>query len=114
MFVSGVRMFPFEQKILRSVGESLEQHIQKRYEAQVASINKIQRLIEWNEIEFYCMRFLKVRWPEAVLFEDKGGFILASGILRAGSMSAEFTVWSVNGHLFSIESPIPLKPFRQI
>jgi len=86
--------------------------MQKNYEAQVACINKVQRLLEWNEIEFYCMRFLKIRWPEAVLFEDKGEFIIASGTLRTEDLSAEFTVWSVNGHLFSIESRTPLKPFH--
>lgn len=112
MLTFGARMFPFEQEILRSVGWSLEPAMQRKYKPQVACINKVQRLLEWNEIEFYCMRFLKVRWPEAVLFDEKAEFILASGTLRTERFSAEFTVWSVNGHLFSIESLTPLKPFR--
>ena len=112
MLTFRAKLFSFEQEILRSVGEALEPSTRNRYEAQIACINKVQRLLEWKEIEFYCMRFFKVRWPHDVLFEDMREFILATGTLHARGLSAEFTVWSVNGHLFSIESPTPLKPFR--
>jgi hypothetical protein len=59
------------------------------------------------------MRFLKTRGPESVLFKDKGEFILVSGILHTRNISAVFIVWTVNGHLCSIDPATPpLQPFR--
>ena len=108
------RLFPFEQAILNAVGEALHPPMRRLYEAQVACINKVQRLLEWHEIEFYCMRFFRVRWPPEVLFENQAEFRLASGSLQARNLNAAFTVWSVGGHVFSIESVTPLKPLRSI
>lgn len=106
------KLLPFESAILSKVGSSLSLEQSAQFAAQVAHINKVQRLLEWNEIEFYCTRWLKVRWPTEILFQDHGEFLLGSGTLRAPGISAPVSVWAVGGHVFSIESEVPLKPFR--
>jgi hypothetical protein len=107
-----VKLLPFERTILTSVAEALPGELKKLFGAQLTHINKVQRLLEWKEIEFYCMRWFKVRWPEAVLFQNTGEFVLGSGHISAGSYSAPITVWAVGGHLFSIESQASLRRFK--
>lgn len=114
MNIFGGKLYPFERTILDAVGAALPDSLKAQYAAQRSCINKVQRLLEWNEIEFYCMRFFKVRWPEDALFNNKDEFILGSGQLYTESLNAEVSVWSVGGHLFSIESITPMKPFRTI
>jgi len=57
-------LYPFESSILNGVGAALPESMSGAYTSQLRNINKVQRLLDWNEIEFYCMRFFKVRWPE--------------------------------------------------
>jgi hypothetical protein len=98
--------------ILGSIGPALPEGQRDLFVKQLAHINKVQRLLDWNEIEFYCMSWFKVRWPDSVLFEDHGELELGGGTLRADGAEVQVRVWAVNGHVFSIESDMPLKPFR--
>lgn len=107
-------LLPFERAILNAVGAALPSDTRALYEAQLGDINKVQRLLEWNEIEFYCMRWFKVRWPEQHLFPSKAEIALGSGVLSADELSVEITVWAVGGHVFSIESKHSLKPFKDL
>jgi hypothetical protein len=106
------KLLPFEHVILSTVGSSLLPEQRGQFGQQIAHINKVQRLLEWNEIEFYSMRWFKVRWPPAVLFQNHGEFELGSGTLQAQGLVARVKVWAVGGHVFSIESEVSLKPFR--
>lgn len=105
-------LLPFETTILSVIGAALPVELRDKYLEQVQNINKIQRLLQWHTIEFYCMRWFKVRWPEATLFSDDSEFILGSGQLSAGNCSAPITVWATGGHVFSIESEQPLVQFK--
>ena len=107
-------LLPFERRILTAVGASLDEPMRLLFDRQLQCINKVQRLLAWNEIEFYCMSWFKVRWPEAVLFQNKAEFVLGSGQLSADDETAQIHVWSVGGHVFSIESKTSLKPFRNV
>jgi hypothetical protein len=106
------KLLPFESCILNAVAAALGAEWKTLYASQLACINKVQRLLKWNEIEFYCMRLFKVRWPESVLFENRGEFALASGVLQANALQATVSVFAVNGHVFSLESCSSLKAFR--
>lgn len=108
------RLYAFEREILSGIGSALADDLSDLYSLQIERINKVQRLLEWNEIEFYCMSFFKVRWPDEILFKNKKEFILGEGVLSSGENTANITVWSVGGHVFSIESERPLKPFRSL
>ncbi|WP_233151927.1 hypothetical protein, partial [Pelomonas sp. KK5] len=103
---------PFESAILGAVGSSLSDDLRGPFLEQMASINKVQRLLDWKEIEFYCMRWFKVRWPSNVLFDRREEFVLASGSLTAGAATATVKIWAVGGHVFSVESESSMKPFR--
>lgn len=105
-------LLPVEESILRGIESSLPMAQRVRFSEQCARINKVQRLLDWNEIEFYCMCWFKVQWPAEVLFDDRSEFELGSGTLQTTTACAELKVWSVRGHVFSIESKTPLKPFR--
>ncbi len=107
-----VRLFPFEQTILRGIELGLPDEQRGKFSDQIAHINKVQRLLEWNEIEFYCKRWFKIQWPPAILFGNRSEFELGSGTLKASGATAKLEVWSVGGHIFSIESKTSLKAFR--
>lgn len=107
------QLLPFERLILEGVGAALPEAQRPRYVQQLAHINKVQRLLDWREIEFFCMRWFRVRWPEALLFENRAEFELGSGVLRAGSEELRIKVWAVGGHVFSIESEQALKPWAK-
>ncbi len=106
------KLLPFEQTILNTVAAALPDGYCERFGEQVAQINKVQRLLEWNEIEFYCMRWFKVHWSPDVLFPQHEELELASGRLQTSDAAASIKVWAVGGHVFSIESDSSLKPFR--
>jgi hypothetical protein len=99
---------------LNEVGDKLPSLLKSAYTLQLQNINKVQRPLEWNEIEFYSMRFFRVRWPEDSLFHNKGELVLGRGKLSSGNLDADITVWAVGGHVFSIESETSLKPFRTL
>lgn len=77
----GAKLHSFEEVVLAAVGERLPEADRPRYLAQLRCINKVQRNLEWNQIEFYCMRFFKVRWPDEALFENRAEFVLTKGRL---------------------------------
>jgi hypothetical protein len=58
------------------------------------------------------MRWFKVKWPSAALFQNREEFELGSGAIQANGITAQVKVWAVGGHVFSIESERSLKAFR--
>lgn len=105
------QLLPFERLILDKVGAALPSRLQEPFAAQLQLINKVQRLLDWREVEFYRMHWFRVNWPQSVLFANREAFILGSGLLSAGALAAAVTVWAVGGHLFSIEADSPLKVY---
>ncbi len=106
------KLLPFEQAILTTVAAALPDGYREQFAKQVLQINKVQRLLEWNEIEFYSMRWFKVHWRPDVLFPQHEELELASGRLQMAGAVASIKVRAVGGHVFSIESDSSLKPFR--
>ena len=77
---------------------------------QIAAINRIQRILNWQEIDFYCMRFpRRVVWNPIVLFPNRSEFTLASITYSTGGISLETTLESVSGHIFSLETETALR-----
>ena len=56
------KFLPFEAKIFEAIARALPSGPSELMSKQLAVVNKVQRLLEWNEIEFYCMRWFRVRW----------------------------------------------------
>ena len=103
------KLLPYELAILKAVGSSLPAALSELLLKQVAVVNKVQRLLEWNEIELYCMRWFKVRWPQDVLFPRQDEHSLGRVTCAFGAVEVPIEVWAVGGHVFSLESPIGLK-----
>lgn len=101
----------FELEILGAVQGALCAAQRVQFAGQLASVNRVQRLLDWRTIELYSIRWFRVRWPAWVLFSNTDKFEIASGVLNAPTRSASVTIWAVGGHIFSLESTAPLKPF---
>ncbi len=107
-------LLPCERLILSQVGAALPRKLRGPYNEQLQLINKVQRLLDWHEVEFYRMHWFRVNWPPSVLFDNRSEFVLGSGLLSAGALAASVTVWAVDGHVFSLEADSPLKAFRDL
>ena len=103
------KLLPYEVAILEAVGSSLPTALSELLSKQLAVVNKVQRLLEWTEIELYCMRWFKVRWPEEVLFPRRDEHSLGRVTCVFGAVEVPIEVWAVGGHVFSLESPIGLR-----
>lgn len=103
------KLLPYEVAILEAVGTGLPTAFSELLSKQLAVVNKVQRLLEWNEIELYCMRWFKVRWPPDVLFPRRDEHSLGRVTCAFGAVEVPVEVWAVGGHVFSLESPIGLK-----
>jgi hypothetical protein len=101
---------PWESQTLSCLEQSLAARHKPILRAQLDAVSKIQRILGWREIDLYVMKFGRVCWDGVPCFEDMGEFRLA----KARTMSDGFTIESeltcVRGHLFSIESDVPVKP----
>lgn len=97
-------LLPFESHLLTAVADVVPGEWRSLLLQQVSCINHVQRLLDWKEIEFYCKKWFRVRWPEHLLFPEHGEVRLAECDCTFGSKSAHITVWAVNGHVFSLES----------
>ncbi|HSC82688.1 MAG TPA: hypothetical protein VLC30_03630, partial [Pseudomonas sp.] len=107
-------LLPFERLILGQVAAALPARLREPLHAQIQLINKVQRLLDWREVEFYRMHWFRVNWPQSVLFANHEEFVLGSGLLTAGALAASVSVWATGGHLFAIEADSPLKAFREL
>ena len=108
------RFLPFERQVLSAAWELMNPRGRLLLAGQIRHVNRIQRLLDWTELELYCMRWFRVSWPAESLFRDKDEFELATVLLRHGEQRIKVTVWSVGGHVFQLQSPTPLKPLREV
>ncbi len=103
------RFLPFEKAVLTAVHAALPDPAASLMAGQIGSINRIQRLLEWREIEFYCMRWFRVAWQEAVKFPARGEFELARVTLSAPHDRFRISVLAVGGIAFSLECEHPMR-----
>ena len=110
MTVSKRRYTQLEQSVLEAVRSRLPDSAAGLFQQQIDAVNHIQRILDWEEIDLYVMRFPKrVRWPEAILFPNRSEFRLARVSCVAAGNTFELDVHAVSGHVFSIESESGLK-----
>jgi len=103
------KLLPYEVAVLEAVASSLPAELSELLSKQLAVVNRVQRLLEWNEIELYCMRWFKVRWPQEVFFRRHDEHSLGRVTCAFGAVEVPIEIWAVGGHVFSLESPIGLK-----
>ena len=94
------RFIPLEEKLLSAVRGVVPPGALDAFDAQVAAINRVQRLPRWTEIDFYSMRGGKVDWSHVALFPLTTEFPLAEVRFHAGGRPYKARLTAVAGHIF--------------
>lgn len=106
LFKGGSQLSSIEKAILDCVRGKLEGKLLMLWDGQVQAINKVQRLPEGVETNFYRMLKGRPSFPEELAFPNKTEELLLAKVRVAvsgtkGELGAK--VWCVSGFLFSIE-----------
>jgi len=106
LFGQSSRLSALELFILNSVRDCLGNGVADLWDKQVCEINKIQRLPDSVEVNFYRMKGGNPTFNESLAFSNKEEELLVATVtVHAPNHSDTLTacVWSVRGFLFSIE-----------
>jgi hypothetical protein len=105
MFGAGMPLSPLEKLVLGCVREHLSGAMAIVWDKQIEAINKVQRLPEGAEVDFYRMRNGRPTFDEELSFPNRTAELHVSEVKLEISDLAELTadIWCVNGFLFSIE-----------
>jgi hypothetical protein len=93
---------PVEERLLGEISNALSEHIGQVYRKQTQSINKVQRDLDWTEINFYYFRKGKPDWGSVRQFRRIDEFTLASVGYRIKGIDFKTTLKGVSGHIFSL------------
>lgn len=103
---AGSRLSDLEKSVLDAVRSRLDPQLVPTWDRQVQAINKVQRLPEGCEVNFYRMAKGRPTFDDAMAFQNKTTELhLADVKVSWGKASSELVahVWCVRGFLFSIE-----------
>jgi hypothetical protein len=106
LFGMNKKLSGLERSVLDSVGRHLSEDMRIIWEKQINTINKVQRLPGWREVNFYRMKKGHPVHDESLEFPNKTKELLIAEV-RVKWQGFQNTliacVWSVKGILFSIE-----------
>jgi len=94
------RFSPLEEKLLAAVRKALPPAALPTFDAQVAAINRVQRLPHWTEIDFYHLKGGKSDWASVPPFPNAGEFPLAEIRFAVGGRRFKAILSSITGHIF--------------
>ena len=101
---------PWEEALTKTVLAKLGIKSQEIVSAQLAGVNKVQRILDWREIDLYVKRKGKVdRSGVPKLFDDRE-FVLAKTVTKLESSRIYTRIFCVSGFVFSFESDQPIRP----
>lgn len=106
LFGGSARLSDLEGRILDCVRSHLDASLVARWEKQVESINKVQRLPEGVEVNFYRMKGGRPSFDPELAFPNKAKELQLATVeisLSNASQTLMARVWCVKGFLFSIE-----------
>jgi hypothetical protein len=106
VFGASHRLSDLERLMLDSVRACLDIHTAELWDKQIQAINKIQRLPEGSEVNFYRMHNGKPSFDSAIAFANKTEELRVAKLeIKLANVTEKLTaiVWVVNGFLFSIE-----------
>jgi hypothetical protein len=105
LFGAGSQLLVLEKMVLDCVRGHIEARIVELWDRQVEAINKVQRLPEGVEVNFYRMKNGRPSFDQELAFLNKTTELLVAKVkielTGMGKMSAN--VWCVKGFIFSIE-----------
>jgi hypothetical protein len=103
---AGSQLSAVEKAVLDCVRGQLNAGMVNLWDGQVQAINKIQRLPEGVEVNFYRMKSGCPSFPEELSFPNKAKELLLAKVrIEVPSLQGKLNakVWCVEGFLFSIE-----------
>ena len=106
LFGRSARLSALELIILNAVRDCLHSGVADLWDKQVREINKVQRLPEGVEVNFYRMKGSDPTFDDSLAFSNKAEELLVATVsVQIPNLSDALTacVWSVRGFLFSIE-----------
>ena len=106
LFGASQKLSDLERLILESVRVRLDAKTVKLWDRQILAINKIQRLPQGSEVNFYRLQDGKPSFDSAIAFANKTEELQVAKIdIKLSNFTEKLTaiVWCVNGFLFSIE-----------
>ncbi len=105
LFGTGTRLSQIERMVLGCVRQQLDAQMADLWDKQVQAINKVQRLPEGIEVNFYRMKGGRPTLDEQLSFPNKTTELLIAKVEvelpNVRKLIAR--VWCVRGFLFSIE-----------
>lgn len=105
LFGAGANLSLVEKMVLDCVKSRLDARLAVAWDKQVQAINKIQRLPEGTEVNFYRMRNGRPSFDDALTFPNRSEELLIAKVQlelpNMGTLRAK--VWCIKGFLFSIE-----------
>jgi hypothetical protein len=104
-FGAGARLSALEKMILVCVENHLDAPLRELWNRQIQAINKIQRLPEGVEVNFYRMKCGRPSFDEDLAFPNKTTELLVAKVQveLSGMGKLDAKVWCVKGFVFSIE-----------
>lgn len=115
IFGGGTRLSALEELVLGCVRACLSEPIGELWDRQIEAINKVQRLPDDVEVNFYRMKSGRPTFDIDLAFPNKYEELhVATVNLKIPNETALIAdVWCVNGFLFSIEYKGELKFFSE-
>jgi len=113
---AGSRLSVMEKMVLDSVREHLKPQITELWVRQVLAIDKVQRIPEGVEVNFYRMEKGRPSFDQALAFPNKKTELLLANVQAeladVGKLNAK--VWCVKGFVFSIEYDGSVSYFEEV
>jgi hypothetical protein len=106
LFGAGSHLSALEKLVLDCVRAHLDASVAALWDRQVQAINKIQRLPEGIEVNFYRMKNGRASFDDELAFPNTTAELLVAGVqigLPGGRHRLTASVWCIKGFLFSIE-----------
>jgi hypothetical protein len=103
-----IKYTPWEMGLLNCLVASLSDSAAFVISGQVRSFNKIQRIINDSEIDFYLMRKGVVDRSGLLRLSDHSEFTLAELVTQTHGLMIVTKVQMIDGYLFSLESDFPI------
>jgi len=116
LFGAPNRLSDLEARILNCVRSQLDERIAILWDKQVQSINKVQRLPDGVEVNFYRMKGGRPTFDADLAFPNKTEELQLAKVeikLANASQKLAARVWSVNGFVFMIEYEGSVKYFEE-
>lgn len=106
LFGASKHLSDLEKLILTSVGSKINERLRPIWDGQIQAINKVQRLPEGVEVNFYRMKGGRPTFEAELAFPNKTEELQLARVeikLTNARQKLVAQVWCVKGFLFSIE-----------